>query len=105
MLGEAAILWQLSVQPQKGFPVTSGGRVPPYVYIVLTAVFLFGTWWILQASWRFHEARRPPEPDVWTPNFQVTAWVLLVFGSAATFWFGYGLIGIAMLLLAVMLPI
>ncbi len=39
MLGEAAILWQLSIQPEKGVPVKSGGNVPAYVYIVLSVAF------------------------------------------------------------------
>jgi hypothetical protein len=41
LLGEAAILWQLSIQPEKGFPVRSGGNIPGYVYIVLIGMSLF----------------------------------------------------------------
>src|SRR5512133_539157 len=40
MLGEAAILWQLSIQPEKGVPVKTGGSIPAYVYIVLASAFL-----------------------------------------------------------------
>ena len=29
LLGEAGILWMLSIQPEKGFPIKSGGAVPP----------------------------------------------------------------------------
>ena len=105
MLGEAAILWQLSIQAEKGFPVKSGGSVPAYSYIVLTTVFLFGAWQLLQAIWTFREARREPEPDVWAPRFQMSAWAFLVFGTAVAFWFGLGLVGMTMLLLAVLLPI
>src|SRR5664279_4072961 len=75
MLGEAAILWQLSIQPERGLPVKTGGSIPAYVYIVLLSVFLFGTWRILEAIYRFKAARRPPEPDVGAPKFQMTAWV------------------------------
>src|ERR1039458_1385264 len=57
MLGEAGILWQLSIQPEKGFPVKSGGSLPSYVYIVLLSVFLLGIWRILDAIWTFREAR------------------------------------------------
>src|SRR5208283_3286777 len=49
MLGEAAILWLLSVQPEKGFPVKTGGGVPPFVYVVLMGALLFGTWRIAAA--------------------------------------------------------
>lgn len=105
MVGEAAILWQLSIQPEKEFPVKTGGGIPTYVYIVLASVFLFGVWRILESICTIREVRRSPEPVVWTPKFQVFLWAVLMFGSAATFWFGRGLIGIAMLLVAVMLPI
>jgi len=105
MLGEAALLWQLSIQPEKGFPAKTGGGMPTYVYIVLAGVFLFGVWRILESICTISEIRRSSEPVVWTPKFQVTIWAVLMFGSAVTFWFGRGLIGIAMLLVAVMLPI
>ena len=49
MLGEAGILWPLSIQPAKGFPVKTGGSVPTFVYIVLLGVFLFGVWRIADA--------------------------------------------------------
>jgi len=105
MLGEAAILWQLSIQPEKGFPLKSGGGIPLYVFIVLAIVFIAGVWTILCASWAFSEARHGSEPDVRAPKFQITAWACLSFGSAATFWCGHTLVGIVMLLAAVMLPI
>src|SRR6185369_9687908 len=92
MLGEAAILWQISIQPEKGFPLKTGGSVPAYVYIVLISAFLFGTWRILAAIYTFHEARRGPEPEVWTPKVQLSAWALLMLGSAVSFWRGHGLI-------------
>jgi len=105
MLGEAAILWQLSIQPEKGFPTVSGGSVPAYVYIVLAGVFLFGTWRMLASVWAFREAGRAPEPEVWVPNLQVAVWAGLVTGFAGSLWFGHGMMGVAMLLVALMLPI
>ena len=74
MLGEAAILWQLSIQPETGFPIKLGGSIPLYVYIVLVSVILLGAWRILEAIWTFQKARRPPEPAVWAPTLQVIAW-------------------------------
>jgi hypothetical protein len=105
MLGEAAIFWQMSIQPQKGFPVKTGGSIPLYVYIVFIAVFLFGTWRILTAIYTFREAGRVAEPEVWAPGFQLTAWVLLIVGSAVTFFLGHSLISLALLVLAALLPI
>jgi hypothetical protein len=105
MLGEAAILWQLSIQPEMGFPVKTGGSVPLYVYILLLGVFLFGAWRILEAIWTFREARHPPGPAVSAPALQVIAWALLVLGAIAALSNGRGLIGIVALVLAVMLPV
>jgi hypothetical protein len=105
MLGEAAILWQLSIQPEKGLPVKTGGSLPRYVYIVLAGVFLFGAWRILTAILTFREARHPPEPDVWAPGLQVTAWACLMLGAIGAFSIGHGLIGIVVQVLAVMLPV
>jgi len=105
MLGEAAILWQLSIGPQKGFPVKTGGNIPAYVYIVLISAFLFGTWRILESSLTFRQALRGPELEVWVPKIQVTAWVLLLCCSGLSFWLGRDLIGLVILVMAVMLPI
>jgi hypothetical protein len=105
MLGEAAILWQLSIQPTKGFPVTTGGSTPAYVYIVLISVFCFGIWRVLEAVWTFREALHPPEPTVWAPRFQVAVWVCLILASIAAFLTGHSLFGVAGLVIAVKLPI
>lgn len=105
MLGEAAILCQLSIQPEKGVPIKTGGSLPAYAIIVLLTALLFGAWRILTALWTFREALHPPEPEVWAPRFQATAWAGLLLGSAVTFWLGHGLIGMVMLLVAAMLPI
>ena len=105
MLGEAAILWQLSIQPEKGFPMKTGAGIPTYVYIVLAVTFLFGLGCILHAISRFSSARLPLQPNVWAPGLQVTAWALLASGSCVTLWFGRYLLGLTMLLPAVMLPI
>ncbi len=105
MLGEAAILWQLSIQPEKGVAVRAGGSVPPYVYIVLISVFLFGVWRILVAIFTFREARRPSELDVWVPKFQVAAWACLVLGAVSALWSGHEFIGIVVLIVGAMLPV
>jgi hypothetical protein len=105
MLGEAAILWQLSIQPERGFPVKAGGSVPAYVYVVLSALLLFGTWRILEALYTFREAGRGAQPEVRAPKLQVSSWAVLVFGSALSFWSGHGAFAMATLVIAVMLPV
>ncbi len=105
LLGEAGILWQLSIQPEKEFPVKTGGSIPPYVYIVLGGVFLFGVWRILESIWTFREAKRPPGPIVAAPALQAIAWACLLVGAIAAFSTGRGLLGIVALVVAVMLPV
>jgi hypothetical protein len=104
MLGEAAILYQLSIQPEKGFPVRAGGSVPAYTYIVLISVFLLGVWRILESIWTIKAARRPPEPEISAPGVQAVVWVALLLGSIAALATNHALVGILLLLLAVMLP-
>jgi hypothetical protein len=105
MLGEAGILWQLTIQPEKGFPVKTGGSVPAFAYIVLISVFLFGTWRILVAIWTFSEARRGREPVVRAPQFQAVVWAGCVLGSVAAFWMGHGLVGVVVLVAGITLPV
>jgi hypothetical protein len=105
MLGEAAIMWQLSIQPEKGFPVKTGGAVPAYVYIVLIGMFLLGAWRILASIWTFKEARHPPAPAVPAPALQIFVWALLMMGAIAAPLTGRGLLGLILLIVAVMLPV
>jgi hypothetical protein len=105
MLGEAAILWQLSVQPQKGFPVTTGGSVPAYVYIVLITIFLLGAWRTVDALWKFKEASRGRVSEIGLPILQIILWVCAAGGALAALAIGHGMIGTILLLVAVALPI
>jgi hypothetical protein len=105
MLGEAAILWQLSIQPETGFPVKTGGSIPLYVYIVLVSVTLLGVWRILEAVWTFHKARRQPEPATWAPALQIITWAILLLTAIAAFSTGRRLLGVVALVFAVMLPV
>jgi len=105
LLGEASILWLLSIQPEKGFAVKTGGVVPSYVYIVMAGMLLIGAWLILKAIRSIRQARSVPGPLVLAPRFQFGLWMCLVLGAVVMFRLGCGLIGMAMLLPAVMLPV
>jgi hypothetical protein len=105
MLGEAAIMWQLSIQPEKGFHVKTGGSVPAFVYIVLIGMVLFGTWRLLAAAWTFKRALHPPDPPVWAPAFQIVVWALLLIGAGAAALTGHALLGLVLLIVAVVLPV
>ncbi len=104
-LGEAAILWLLSIQTESGFPVKTGGVIPPYVFIVAIVMLLIGTLLVLQSVRKFRQARRGHLPEVWVPHFQIAAWFCLISTSVVMFWMGHGLIGMALLMPAVILPI
>jgi hypothetical protein len=105
LLGEAAILWLVTIQPEYGFPVRSGGRAPPYVYLVLIGALIFGAWRIVEAIRTFRQAGGPMEPDPPAPRFQIGAWVLFMLSAVVAFSAGRGLAGIVSLIIAVMLPI
>jgi len=104
MLGETAILWLLSVQPEKGFPVRTGGRVPPFVFVVLAGALLFGILLMVTAVKTFKASLRERVPTVLAPRFQAFLWVCLLVGAAVMSGFGQTLTGLALLLAALLLP-
>jgi hypothetical protein len=106
MLGEAAILWQLSTQPEKGFAVKTGGSVPGYVYIVLGVVLLIGLLLILSAAERIRASRRPSSDDVIpVPPVQVSLWAIFMSAAVAAFFLNHALIGVVVLAIGAMLPV
>jgi len=105
MLGEAAILWLLSIQPEKGFSTVTGGKIPAYVYIVLATVFLLGVWLILEASWTMRKVWGGLELSVRAPIVQTVAWGCLTSGAIIAVAMGHGLRGIILLFVAVLLPV
>jgi hypothetical protein len=104
MLGEAALLWQLTIQPEKGFPVKSGGRVPVYVYVVIIGAVLFGTWRILEAIWTMREALREPEPELRRQHLQVGLWLLCMAGALVIVWTRLWWLAVILLLAAQLFP-
>lgn len=105
LLGEAAILWQLSVEPEKGFAVKTGGTVPGYVYIVLGGVSLIGLLLILWAAERFRAAGRPSDEVMPVPSVQAILWAVLMAASVLAFFFNHPLIGVVILVVGIMLPV
>ncbi len=105
LLGEAGILWQLTVQPEKGFVVKTGGSTPAYVYIVLIAALLFGVWRIFESVLTIKMLQREPEPLVQARGFQVTLWICLMLGTLALCFMVAWWAGLITLLIALCLPI
>ena len=104
MLGEAAILWLLSIQPQKGFLIKAGGSIPPYVYFMVAGALLFGIWKIITAVDTLGTVFREPEPIARAPRFQVLLWSGLILGAIIASYLGHWLPGFAMILAALLLP-
>ena len=104
MLGEAALLFQLTVQPQPGFPVKTGGKVPPYVYIVLITMFLLGIWRILESIWAIKAIRRE-ERVVPLSGFQIAVWICLLGGGTAGLLMHHQIAGTIVLVFALILPV
>jgi hypothetical protein len=104
MLGEAAILWLLTVQPESGFPVKTGDTVPTYVYVVIGCALLFGIFRIIASIYDIRVVIREPEPLVRFLKLQVLLWAGLVVGAIATFCLGHALIAFVLILAALLLP-
>lgn len=105
MLGEAAILWQLSIQPEKDFPVKSGGSIPTFVFIVLTANFLMGVLGVAGGIRTFIHAQKPSTRVVWQPKFQAATWLLLMLAAVAALLSNRATIGMLMLMVGLLLPV
>lgn len=104
MLGEASILWLLSIQPEKGFPVRAGDSIPPYAYALIIVTLLFGIWRIITAVDNLRTVFREPEPIARAPMFQALLWAGLILGAIIVSYLGHWLPGFALLLAALLLP-
>jgi len=104
MLGEAAILWLLSIQPEKGFPVKMGGSISTFVYVVVITALLLGLWRFIASIENFREGLRGPDPIVRFAILQALVWAGLMIGAIATSCRGRWLLGFALLLAALLLP-
>jgi hypothetical protein len=105
MLGEAAILWQLSTQPEKGFAVKSGGSVPPYVYIVLGVIFLLGILRLLSVIENFRATFQSAQVLIPAPSIQAVVWAAFMLGAIVAFGLHRTLIGVVVLVIGAMLPV
>ncbi len=105
MLGEAAILWLLTIQPQKGFPIKPPvpGN-PPYVYVVLLSALAIGVFLILESAIRFQYARREPEPEVRLRGLQITLWLAFLAAAVLSAFTPYWGLGIVFFLLMLTIP-
>ena len=81
-LGEAAILFNLTRRPAPGFAVRTGGRLPPFVYLVLALTVGLGTLLILLTlrnlrTWRLRRSRL----SIPAARAQFALWLVLMLGG------------------------
>ncbi len=105
MLGEAALLWQLTIQPEAGVKLRTGGSVPWYVPAVLMAFVIPGCWRVRAEVRKFRQTFQSGEPNVPAQTIQLVAWAGLTAGAAILIVSGHGLAGTIVLVLSLQLPI
>lgn len=104
MLGEAAILYMLTVQPEKGFPLRAGGSAPLLAYLVTIGALVIGLLMVMESIWRFRTARLEPEREYPEPALQAAIWVCLWLGALAAQWSAYRWVGFVLLAISLLLP-
>lgn len=102
LLGEASILWQLSIQPQRGFPVVAGGAVPPLVYLVLGGLLGVGSWVVVAVLRRIAWLRRSAEPRMPVTGFQLAVWSMCLVGAVGAAAADHAVAGLAIFLVGLL---
>lgn len=105
MLGEAALLWQLTIQPEAGVKIRSGGRMPWYVPAVLLTFVILGFWRVRVEIRKLRHTFQSPEPTVQARTIQLAAWAGLTASAAVLIISGHGLTGTVLLIVSILLPI
>lgn len=105
LLGEAAILWLLTVQPERGVPITTGGSIPAFVYVVLLGSLALGLWRVLQVAALVRRTLRGPEPVVARPRVQLALWAVLLSSGLALLWTALWPVGLLLGIVALALPL
>ncbi len=105
LLGEAAIFWQLSIVPEKGVPLKTGGALPGYVYVMLIVPGVLGVWGLLHSVWVFRDSRRRrTDPEVRAPGLQAAVWAGLLGGAIFAGVTGHAVMALVLLLATVSVP-
>lgn len=105
LLAETTILWQLSIGPEKGMPLKTGGRIPTVVYIVLIAALFLGAWRVLESVVGLRQLRGSTRIEVKAAGVQAALWICLLAAAALAFRLGHAFAALAAVILAVLLPI
>ncbi|MBN1256377.1 MAG: hypothetical protein JXA52_01590 [Planctomycetes bacterium] len=104
-LGEAAILWLLTCQPDNSMKMTRGSGLPLFVYLMLGLYVIAGLLLLSAAVCNLRRWRQAgPDNSIPVARLQFLLWLaLLLAGGLMLVTFGYGY-GFLPLLLALLLP-
>ncbi len=103
MLGEAAVLWLLTVPSAPGFPVQQGGALPPFVLVVLLGPALLGLAHGVSGVRRVRQALKHAAL-LPMPRLHAAVWLALVVPSLAALGAGSWRAGLLALGLCTVLP-
>ena len=101
LLGEAAILYNLTRMPPSGVPIVKGGKLPALVCVMVCAYFATGTLLLWGA---LRTVRMKLTRDVYGARIQFGIWSALLGGGLLGLWMGHTAAAIVMILLAQFLP-
>jgi hypothetical protein len=104
-IGEAAILFNLTRLPADGIPIKTGGTLPKFVLIFLTAQIALGLILLVGAIWSLRRwQKRRSSMFVSEAVLQIDIWSGLMIGCLVCFLFGKPLPAILFLLCAQFFP-
>jgi hypothetical protein len=105
LLGEAGVLWFTTIQPQPGFPVTRGGSIPGFTWLVFGFVFSLGLWRIYAAVRLMRNTWLTAAVVPRYPRVQVMAWVVCVLGVMLLAGWHHWLLASLLFVIALSLPL
>jgi hypothetical protein len=104
LLDESALLWVLTIQPDKGTAVKPAGAPPLFPRLIAWGALAFGLLFVVESLWRYRTARNEPEREYPAAAGQALLWAALLGGGVALLWAGMTLPGLACLVLTVIFP-
>jgi hypothetical protein len=104
LLGEAAFLWLLTIQPEAGFPVKTGGNIPVLAWVVPAALMVTGALLVLLAATRFQKSRKVPEPTFTGAKLQIVIWLTFLLAALICWLVGHGLFALLLVMCALLFP-
>lgn len=105
-LGETALVFLLTRQPQMNNTDSSAKKIPVFVYIVIFLYFFIGFLCILRETIALKKwLKRYKNTHFFNPIVQFAIWLILISAGIYIFFFGVKIFGILLILVCQMFPI